>query len=1465
MLYTVNTINSVITSGTAPSGSSVAYSQTFATKGQITSGNNAKLTLSGYSGYKISNIVLNMKSNTSAGAGTLSVVAGSTNISSISPSVNFDDVSWYGAYSTSYVNITKTPTAYNISTGENVTITITASINSLYINSYSITYVPITPTPEINIKGNAVSIVDGDTTPSTSDNTDFGSVDASTGSVSKTFTIENLGTGTLNLTGASPYVIISGANASDFSITAIPSNAIAASGSTAFNVTFDPASAGVKTATISIANNDSNENPYDFSITGTGTNSAETDLYAVSSSEQTAISSLENDTPLSSSLDGVQVWAFGVRDGGADLADVDTLPSILNSITIAQSAGNQIGTWSDAIQNVALFDGVTKIADGVVTANQIQFSSLNYSIPDNSQKVLYLRLSLKNPLGVDAFDNEDFGFSIASTNVTFSASGSGKTAFSAIVSANGTNMINIVGTQLRYSHDASSTVVNDVMTPVVIIATDTNGNLDKDYNASVSISSTGTLSSTVTGTFSSGMVTISNIIHTVTSTGRQLTATSGSLTKTSALFDIVTSSSLLAGDLAILAVNTDFDGSYNDEIAFVAFKDILPGTKIYLTDNGYESKNAGKWGGTEGVISITRTGTTLAKGTIIVIQGVQSVGNITDPSHFNIYTCGVIDNNWAKTALSGGSVGGFNLNKDDDVWIMQGGTWTNDTSHNSTYTGNVLYGWTESGWNTTVGTTGDTKWSTVFPNTKCFTTVAPVGPGKVKFNLQDYVSSTTNDQLDWIALINKTSNWTTYNDNTTTATGYNTSSSYNYIGNTACPQMSIASDIHTNGKWNGNVNANWFDCSNWDTLRVPDANTNVTFNSSVANNVVIDYTAADSDLYGDIARAYNLSLDKTLTIEGNTNNKLEVHGNLTINSGGILDMSDGNTATQDGQIYLYGNWTNNSGEANFLQGQGTVHFLGTTNQVINSNNHSNVEKFGNIVLGNNFDTKISNDLYADGTLTIDASKNITINDSGNYFEIVGNVTNNGTLTVENDGNFIQRDGTYTGNNVTVKRNASLKRLDYNYWGSPVSGQNLKSFSSGTNTSRFYTYNEVDDYFYWINPLSNNFQKAIGYAIRASNSASSTPATFNGIFVGQPNNGSFSIPLSFTDAAHGNNLVSNPYSSNIDFDELYSLNSSNIYQTVYYWTNTNVNPEMQGSQYPKAGSINNYAVYSGVGGLAAPYGFDPSRPAASTPNNIIKVGQGFVIRAKSSGNLLFQNSIRRHDNSGVFFNRQSTYNRQKDRFWLQLKTPLNFVNPILIGYVKGATDEFEKDFDAPLLVNGADSFYSILGNDKLAIQGKKFPLKPNDTIALGARFYEAGRHIISISNKEGVFAIGQAIYLHDKLLDKYINLQKEDYSFNAEQGEDNNRFEITYVHFASIVNQEIINKKLKIYYVAEDLMIEADKEFNQVELFDDAGRLIKIIKSGKKQLLIENNILSHGINVISVIFANEKINAKVIFR
>jgi hypothetical protein len=125
-------------------------------------------------------------------------------------------------------------------------------------------------TIEISVEGLATEIVDGDSTPDVSDDTDFGSVDKDGSTVVHTFTIKNTGSLDLTLTDASPYVTIGGAHSADFSLTATPSTPISPSGSTTFEITFDPSTDGLREATISIANDDSDENPYNFNIQGTG-------------------------------------------------------------------------------------------------------------------------------------------------------------------------------------------------------------------------------------------------------------------------------------------------------------------------------------------------------------------------------------------------------------------------------------------------------------------------------------------------------------------------------------------------------------------------------------------------------------------------------------------------------------------------------------------------------------------------------------------------------------------------------------------------------------------------------------------------------------------------------------------------------------------------------------------------------------------------------------------------------------------------------------------------------------------------------------------------------------------------------------------------------------------------------------------------------------------------------------------
>ncbi|MBX7184506.1 MAG: choice-of-anchor D domain-containing protein, partial [Vicinamibacteria bacterium] len=125
------------------------------------------------------------------------------------------------------------------------------------------------PSPEIAVTGNATGIADGDFTPSLADDTDFGGLPVAGGLNARTYTITNTGAATLVLTGA-PKVVVGGPDAADFTVIAPPVSPIGPGGSTTFQVMFDPSGLGLRKATLTIQDNDADENPFDFAIQGMG-------------------------------------------------------------------------------------------------------------------------------------------------------------------------------------------------------------------------------------------------------------------------------------------------------------------------------------------------------------------------------------------------------------------------------------------------------------------------------------------------------------------------------------------------------------------------------------------------------------------------------------------------------------------------------------------------------------------------------------------------------------------------------------------------------------------------------------------------------------------------------------------------------------------------------------------------------------------------------------------------------------------------------------------------------------------------------------------------------------------------------------------------------------------------------------------------------------------------------------------
>jgi hypothetical protein len=120
------------------------------------------------------------------------------------------------------------------------------------------------PLTEINVKGNNLSIPDATVTTTSANHTYFDTVVVG-GNKIRTFTIQNTGTDSLNITG----ITITGADSSLFSPGALtPAGKIMPGDSAKFTLTFTPFSAGTKNAVVNIAGTDCDEKNYDFAVKG---------------------------------------------------------------------------------------------------------------------------------------------------------------------------------------------------------------------------------------------------------------------------------------------------------------------------------------------------------------------------------------------------------------------------------------------------------------------------------------------------------------------------------------------------------------------------------------------------------------------------------------------------------------------------------------------------------------------------------------------------------------------------------------------------------------------------------------------------------------------------------------------------------------------------------------------------------------------------------------------------------------------------------------------------------------------------------------------------------------------------------------------------------------------------------------------------------------------------------------------
>lgn len=468
------------------------------------------------------------------------------------------------------------------------------------------------------------------------------------------------------------------------------------------------------------------------------------------------------------------------------------------------------------------------------------------------------------------------------------------------------------------------------------------------------------------------------------------------------------------------------------------------------------------------------------------------------------------------------------------------------------------------------------------------------------------------------------------------------------------------------------------------------------------------------------------------------------------------------------------------------------------------------------------------DIKPGATLIIDPNASITVR---------GNMMNNGTFIVNDKGSLVQvRDNavnTDLGDGVfqMYRKTQPVRRFDYTYWSSPVEGQLLHDISPLTLADKFYKFNTPTNAWSLIMNGAETMAAAKGYIVRAPQNHSTTvPSVHEAQFIGRPHNGVINTTI-LKNGSSSWNLLGNPYPSAIDVKAFLddSDNASKIGGTVYLWTHTtNLNP---------ANGVYNYVSTDYIA-------YNKTANTISGPNGIVfngkvAAGQSFFVEGlQNNVTVSFKNSMRANTGNAQFL-RTSSLNTdaselERSRFWLNVTNAQGGFHQMAVGYVAGATNDFDRDFDGKIFSGSNLTIYSLGSEFNYVIQGRALPFNDSDEIAIGYSNPTQGMVKISLPQYDGLFQ-DQAVYLVDMTRNVTVNLKNGDYEFSSAAGTFNNRFKIVFKKnqtLAPVALQTVFNVAVAARPQSQQLRVAVSSDvesvqpiIDKVEVFDVTGKLL----------------------------------------
>lgn len=370
-----------------------------------------------------------------------------------------------------------------------------------------------------------------------------------------------------------------------------------------------------------------------------------------------------------------------------------------------------------------------------------------------------------------------------------------------------------------------------------------------------------------------------------------------------------------------------------------------------------------------------------------------------------------------------------------------------------------------------------------------------------------------------------------------------------------------------------------------------------------------------------------------------------------------------------------------------------------------------------------------------------------------HSEVAESIENNGTLIVRSGAIFVLSDSvTFSGNDITVKRNTTYADGRYSFVGSPIQqSSTITGDDLGTDVYKYdetISYSTNDGLDRWVAAGSDELVPGRGYT-----QANQEEIVFTGI----PNIGEVIYSGTYTSddgTNEGFNLVSNPYTNALNVVD-FLLGNPNIEGVVYFWDDN-------GSDTGR-GSNSDYVVANEIGATN-------TTPAGGQDRFNGRIGstQGFFVKLKdnTNTNITFNQAM-----GGVIANRDSEFFRTAEiplvRINLTHADGL-FKQTVLAWREDGSSNKLIRTYDAPVFNSDAeDLIYSVKADEELAIQVQPFQW---EEVPLGVNVSISGSYELSMEGDEWVF-------LMDHETGEVTDLTRNTYSFRSEAGQFRNRFSL----------------------------------------------------------------------------------------